>query len=120
MNLKKTIETTLLWIALIIFGIWTLFPFFMAVVTSLKKLADSYTLTFLPYLQFKPSFNAWTVIWGEEFQMLSKALINSIVVGSVSSLIVLILGCLRVTLFPVLYLKNGKTRILLPGYYLLE
>lgn len=94
MNLKKTIETTLLWIALIMFGIWTLFPFFMAVVTSLKKLADSYTLTFLPYLQFKPSFDAWTVIWGEEYQMLSKALINSIVVGSVSSLIVLVLGCL--------------------------
>ena len=94
MNLKKTIETVLLWVVLIIFSVWTLFPFFMALVTSFKKLAQSYTLTFIPYLQFKPSFGAWTLIWGEESQMLRKALINSVVVGSISSLIVLILGCL--------------------------
>jgi len=94
MNLKRTIETVLLWVVLIIFSVWTLFPFFMALITSFKKLAQSYTLTFIPYLQFKPSFGAWTVMWGEEFQMLRKALINSVVIGSVSSLIVLILGCL--------------------------
>jgi len=94
MNLKRVAETVVLWVVLIIFSIWALFPFFMAVITSFKKLAQSYTLTFIPYLQFKPSFHAWTVLWGEEFQMLSKALINSIVVGGVSSFIVLILGCL--------------------------
>ncbi|MFQ5834745.1 MAG: carbohydrate ABC transporter permease [bacterium] len=94
MSLKRIAEIVLFWVVLIIVSIWTLFPFFMAAVTSLKKLAESYTLTFIPYLQFKPSFHAWTVIWGEEFQMLSRALINSIVVGSVSSLIVLVLGCL--------------------------
>jgi len=94
MSLRRITGTILLWVVLIVFSIWTLFPFFMAVVTSFKKLAQSYTLTFIPYLQFKPSFLAWTVLWGEEFQMLSKALINSIVVGSVSSFIVLVLGCL--------------------------
>ncbi|HHF98833.1 MAG TPA: carbohydrate ABC transporter permease [Candidatus Aerophobetes bacterium] len=94
MGFKKKIGVVSFWVAIIIFSIWTLFPFFMAVVTSFKKLAESYTPTFIPYLQFKPSFYAWTALWGEEFQMLSRALINSIVVGGVSSFIVLILGCL--------------------------
>jgi len=83
-----------IWIVLIIFALWTIFPLIWAVATSFKTMAESYTLSLIPYLQFKPSWYAWNEIWGRMFGRVSKSLINSIVVAGLSSLFVLALGCL--------------------------
>lgn len=83
-----------IWIVLIIFAIWTVFPLIWAVATSFKTMTESYTLSLIPYLQFKPSWYAWNEIWGRMFGRVSKSLINSIVVAGLSSLFVLALGCL--------------------------
>ncbi|RLE12272.1 carbohydrate ABC transporter permease, partial [Candidatus Aerophobetes bacterium] len=93
-SIRNIGKKLLIWIVLIIFAIWTVFPLIWAVATSFKTMTESYTLSIIPYLQFKPSWYAWNEIWGRMFGRVSKSLINSIVVAGLSSLFVLALGCL--------------------------
>jgi len=94
MNIKHIGKNLGIWIILVVFTLWTIFPLVWAVATSFKTMTESYTLSLIPYLQFKPSWYAWNEIWGRMFARVSKSLINSIVVAGLSSLFVLILGCL--------------------------
>ncbi len=81
------------WVVLILFSIWTVFPFFWSVITSFKSPGEQYTSAFLPFLQFKPSIHAWKVVLGEaEGERTLRGLRNSVLISSISSLVVLFLG----------------------------
>ncbi|WP_369019305.1 carbohydrate ABC transporter permease [Thermatribacter velox] len=81
------------WIVLILFSVWTVFPFFWSVITSFKSPGEQYSSAFLPFLQFKPSTYAWKVVLGEaEGERTLRGLKNSVLISSISSLIVLFLG----------------------------
>lgn len=94
MKNKKILTISVCWSILIVFLIWTVFPIFWAIVTSLKTLAESYSLSIIPYLQFDPSPRVWTRLFTEDLKPLLNALKNSVVVAIVSSFISLALGCL--------------------------
>ncbi len=81
------------WVVLILFSVWTVFPFFWSVITSFKSPGEQYSSAFLPFLQFKPSIHAWRVVLGEaEGERTLRGLRNSVLISSISSLIVLFLG----------------------------
>ncbi|MDI3525378.1 MAG: multiple sugar transport system permease protein [Candidatus Atribacteria bacterium] len=81
------------WIVLVLFSVWTVFPFFWSVITSFKSPGEQYSSAFLPFLQFKPSTYAWKVVLGEaEGERTLRGLKNSVLISSISSLIVLFLG----------------------------
>ncbi|BER92272.1 carbohydrate ABC transporter permease [Atrimonas thermophila] len=81
------------WVVLVLFSVWTVFPFFWSVITSFKSPGEQYSSAFLPFLQFKPSTYAWKVVLGEaEGERTLRGLKNSVLISSISSLIVLFLG----------------------------
>jgi multiple sugar transport system permease protein len=94
MNKRRCLSSIGIGAILVIFSIWTLFPFLYIVVTAFKPPGESYTLDFIPWLQFQPTMYSWKVVLGTQGGRTIKALINSITVATVSSFIVLLLGCL--------------------------
>lgn len=77
---------------LIIFAIWTLFPILWAVITSFKQPGDSFKATFIPYKQFQPTLYAWHDAFVTTRDRTLNSLVNSIVIATTSSAVVLLLG----------------------------
>jgi multiple sugar transport system permease protein len=77
---------------LIIFAIWTLFPILWAVITSFKQPGDSFKATFIPYKQFQPTLYAWHDAFVTTGDRTLNSLVNSLIIASTSSAVVLLLG----------------------------
>jgi multiple sugar transport system permease protein len=90
---KRTpIGATIIIVVLIAFTIWTLFPIFWAVITSFKQPGESYKATFIPFKQFEPTLFAWKDAFITTSDRTMRGLRNSIIIASISSAIVLVLG----------------------------
>jgi len=89
---RKPLGATIIFILLILFTIWTLFPVLWAVITSFKQPGDSFKATFIPYKQFKPTLYAWHSAFVVEGDRTFRCLRNSIIIATFSSAIVLFLG----------------------------
>jgi len=89
---RKPIGAAVIILIVIIFAIWTLFPIIWAVITSFKEPGDSYKPTFIPYKQFKPTLYAWKDAFVNTRDRTLRSLRNSIVIASLSSIVVLLLG----------------------------
>ncbi|MCK5093290.1 MAG: carbohydrate ABC transporter permease [Spirochaetes bacterium] len=89
---RKPLGVTLILIILIIFMVWTLFPILWAVITSFKQPGDSFKATFIPYKQFKPTMYAWKDAFVTTRDRTLRSLRNSIVISTLSSAVVLLLG----------------------------
>lgn len=89
---RKPIGVAIVFFILIIFTIWTLFPVVWAVITSFKEPGDSYKPTFIPYKQFKPTLYAWREAFINTRDRTLRSLRNSIVIATLSSAVVLLLG----------------------------
>lgn len=89
---RKPIGITIVIFILIIFSIWTLFPVIWAVITSFKQPGDSYKPTFIPYKQFKPTLYAWENAFITTRERTLRALRNSIIIATLSSIVTLLLG----------------------------
>lgn len=90
---KVELFFVLAWVVLVLFSVWTVFPFFWGIVTSLKSPGEQYTTAFLPFVQFRPSTYAWQVVLGQaEGERTRQGLRNSVLISSLSSLLVLLLG----------------------------
>ena len=44
--------------------LWALFPFYWAIITSVKTRLDWFTLSFIPFLQFQPTLADWNLQLG--------------------------------------------------------
>ena len=75
-------KRVLMSIAMVIATIWLIFPIYWAVITSLKKPADVFKLSFIPFVQFKPTLENWqtelTLRAKEVFRPLSTSFIVAI------------------------------------------
>ena len=91
---RKPLGVTIILALLILFTIWTLFPVIWAVITSFKEPGDSYKATFIPYKQFKPTLYAWQDAFVFTGDRTLRSLLNSIIISTLSSAVVLILGAL--------------------------
>lgn len=83
----------------IVLGIWTfvvIFPIFWLVVTSLKLPIDvSEGPKYIPYGDFQPSLHAWRYLLTEESgTIVKRPYINTILVGTASTVIAIIIGAL--------------------------
>jgi multiple sugar transport system permease protein len=84
-----TVGTILL---ITLFAIWAAFPFYWALVTSIKQRLETFTVSYIsiPFLQFTPTLQNWREELG--VPEMQKALVNSIVVSTTSTLLALLLG----------------------------
>ena len=91
----RSILWKILSIALIaIVVVWSIFPFYWAIITSLKPRLETFSVSYLsiPFLQFKPTLDNWI----DQLAVLEtrKALLNSIITSSCSTVLALVLGSL--------------------------
>jgi len=91
-NSKELITWAIILIILLVYFVWTIFPFAWMFLTSIKSTAIIYKPYFLPFIQFQPTLENWynVVVGGYG----AKAFINSLVVAVASSFLSLILGAL--------------------------
>lgn len=75
---------------IVIMLIWVLFPFYWALVNSIKKPADTFQNTWIPWLQFQPTFEHWRAELA--IPEIRRALLNSILISTGAATIALVLG----------------------------
>lgn len=69
---------------------WVIFPFYWAFLNSIKKPADTFTNTFIPFLQFQPTLEHWT---GElAIPETRQALLNSTLIAVGAATISILIG----------------------------
>ena len=84
----------LMGIAMVIATIWLIFPFYWAVITSLKKPADVFRLSFIPFLQFQPTLDNWRTELTLRTREVFGGLSNSFTLAISAAAIALIIGTL--------------------------
>ena len=82
----------LVWLAIILVLVWTLFPLYWAAASSIRENADSYSTKFLPWLNFEPTLEGWRQMWS--LPEIRTALKNSAIIGLGSATIATLLGTL--------------------------
>jgi multiple sugar transport system permease protein len=76
--------------------VWTLFPFYCALVLSIKLSGDFWTSKYIPFLQFRPTLAHWIQEWrdlGSPYG-LGRGIANSLIVAAASTGLSLVLGLL--------------------------
>jgi len=89
---KWSVKRILIGLAIALCLIWSIFPFYWAVTTSLRKPAETFTVAGLaiPFLQFKPTLENWAAeVKVPENQ---RALRNSIIISVNSAMLATALG----------------------------
>jgi multiple sugar transport system permease protein len=88
----KIASRALLWLAIALVLLWTLFPIYWAAASSIRENADSYSTKFLPWLNFEPTLQGWREMWA--LPEIRTALKNSAIIGVGAATISTILGAL--------------------------
>ena len=94
MQRKKSspVTTVLIWGVIAIAIVWVLFPFYWAFLNSIKKPADTFTNTYIPFLQFQPTLEHWiTELSTPEIR---RALVNSTIISLGGATLSVALGTL--------------------------
>jgi multiple sugar transport system permease protein len=76
---SSPVTTILIGGVLIVAVIWVLFPFYWAFLNSIKKPADTFTNTYIPFLQFQPTLEHW--IAELSITEIRRALLNSTMIA---------------------------------------
>ncbi len=83
------------WIAMIIAVCWAAFPFYWAIITSLKPPAVILsTVSLVPFLQFTPTLSNWQSEFTNRLPEVSRALRNSLIISIGATLVATTLGTL--------------------------
>lgn len=82
----------LLWLAILLVLVWTLFPLYWAAASSIRNNADSYSTKFLPWLNFEPTLAGWRQMWS--LPEIRTALKNSAIIALGAATIATLLGAL--------------------------
>ncbi len=77
---------------IIIMLIWVLFPFYWAFLNSIKKPAETFQPTWIPFLQFKPTLDHWKAELA--IPEIRRALLNSTIISLGAATLATILGTL--------------------------
>ncbi len=78
--------------AIVVLLIWTLFPFYWAVISSFKNPADNYGNHWLPWISFEPTLKPWRDLWA--IREIRRSLLNSTIISVGAATIALVLGTL--------------------------
>ena len=74
--------------------IWLVFPFYWAVITSLKVPADVFRLSFIPFVQFQPTLQNWSTEITQRGREVFGGLSTSLIVAVSTALLALTIGAL--------------------------
>jgi multiple sugar transport system permease protein len=93
MTRRRNPATTILIIGIVIIMlVWVLFPFYWAFLNSIKKPAETFQPTWIPWLQFQPTLEHWK---GElAIREIRRALWNSTRIAVLAATLALVLGTL--------------------------
>jgi multiple sugar transport system permease protein len=86
------VATSIAYLIVALFALFFFIPLFWMVVGSFKFTIDQFTLGFIPWLQFQPSFVNWEGELLVQSQENVHALINSTIIGLGSSSIATVIG----------------------------
>jgi multiple sugar transport system permease protein len=90
-----SIRNIVLWAIIIVATAWCVFPFYWAIITSLKQPGVLLTKpSLIPFLQFTPTLYNWQAELGNRWPEISRALGNSLTIAIGSSVIAVTLGTL--------------------------
>jgi multiple sugar transport system permease protein len=85
----------LLWIIIIIATAWGMFPFYWAIITSLKQPGVILTTpSLIPWVQFQPTLINWQLEFTNRWPEISRALTNSLIISIGATIVAIILGTL--------------------------
>ena len=85
----------LLWIVIIIATAWGIFPFYWAIITSLKQPGVILTTpSLIPWVQFQPTLINWQLEFTNRWPEISRALTNSLIISIGATIVAIILGTL--------------------------
>ncbi|HHY47157.1 MAG TPA: carbohydrate ABC transporter permease [Firmicutes bacterium] len=94
---RNRLGSLLMYLVLIAWTAFTVFPLYWTVITSVKTpLAVNEGPFYFPFIDFKPTLDAWVGIFTREFSgdMVTRPFGNSVVVGLTSAVLAVILGSL--------------------------
>ena len=87
-------KRVLVGLAISIATIWLIFPFYWAVITSLKVPADVFRLSFIPFVQFQPTLQNWRTEVTQRGREVFGGLSTSLIVAVSTALLALTIGTL--------------------------
>jgi multiple sugar transport system permease protein len=94
-NLRRVLNNILLWAVVVIVTAWVVFPFYWAIITSLKPPAVILSKTSLiPFVQFEPTLVNWQLEITNRWPEISRALTNSLIISVGATVIAIALGTL--------------------------
>jgi multiple sugar transport system permease protein len=87
---RKLATSVLVWLAILFSVLWSLFPFYWAVITSLKERPALFGNNWLPFIQYEPTLRHWENL--VRLPRLGDAMWNSIVIATASAFIATAFG----------------------------
>jgi multiple sugar transport system permease protein len=91
-NANAIVGRILVYLAIVVILVWTLFPLYWAAASSIRKNTDSYSTKFLPWINFDPTLAGWRQMWA--LPEIRTALKNSAIIGIGAATIATLLGAL--------------------------
>jgi multiple sugar transport system permease protein len=89
------LQHIVLWIVILIATAWGVFPFYWAIITSLKPPGVILTKpSLIPFLQFQPTFANWQSEFTNRWPEISRALGNSLIIAVGATVLAIALGTL--------------------------
>jgi len=91
----RTVKNILLWAVILVATAWVFFPFYWAIITSLKE--PNVILTkpsLIPFLQFKPTLYNWQLEFTTRWREIGRGLGNSVIIALGATVISVTLGTL--------------------------
>ncbi len=89
---RRVIGAIFFWSVIVLLLIWTLFPFYFALVSSLKYATDTYGNRIIPWVQFEPTLQSWKNML--KLPEIRSALKNSTYIATGAATVATILGTL--------------------------
>ena len=94
-KLMQIIRSILLWAVVVIVTAWVIFPFYWAIITSLKQPAVILSKpSLIPFVQFEPTLVNWQLEITNRWPEISHALTNSLIISVGATVIAIGLGTL--------------------------
>ncbi len=91
-NRSHPVVMVFVWGLILIMLIWVLFPFYWAFLNSIKKPAETFQATWVPWLQFQPTLEHW--VSELSIRETRNALRNSTIISVSAATVALVLGTL--------------------------
>lgn len=91
------LKSAAIWAGIALVTIWTLFPFYWAILLSFKSRGDLYSPWTIPFLQFRPTLESWRTGLAEAIGYAGqltvvRGLANSSIVAATASIVCLLIG----------------------------